>query len=162
MDKLVSRAIRAKAQAARRSKKKLEQSMQRYLNNARKEHTAYQKMLGDDRKASRAEEKDDKRLGPLAVRRAVGAAETETYGAFDQNRIIPPTVPKPFRIKYWNICLAERVVILRGPDRHKIGTVKSIDTRNNTLIVDGLNMVRPPARPRAPPPADAHPPRRCR
>lgn len=153
MDKLLSRAIRAKSQAARRSKKKYEMVVTRHLNNTRKENAAYLKMVGDDRRTVRAEEKEDHRLGPLAPRRAVGKEELEAYGSFDQSRIIPPSVPRQFRIKHWNICEKERVVVLRGPDRHKIGAVKSIDKKNNTVIVEGLNMVcaRPTGRERAPP-----------
>lgn len=141
MDKLLSRAVRARNQAARRLKKKEEKQATHFLNSIRKENIAFQNMVAADRKASRAEEKEDHRLGPLAPRRAVGKDELERYGAFDQNRIIPPAVPEQFRIKYWNIREKERVVILTGPDRHKIGAVKSIDKKNNTLIVEGMNMV---------------------
>jgi large subunit ribosomal protein L24 len=141
MDKLLSRALRAHNQAVRRAKRVAETKKKRELNDARREHAAFQRLLAEDRRQARFEEKEDHRLGPLRPRRAVGKAEIETLGAFDQSRIIPPPVPEEHQIKYWNIVEQDRVVILRGPDRHKIGTVKSIDKQNNTLTVEGLNMV---------------------
>jgi len=71
----------------------------------------------------------------------VGKEELEQFGAFDQLRIIPPAVPEQHRIKYWNIVEKDRVVVLKGPDRHKIGVVKSLDKENNTVLVEGMNMV---------------------
>jgi large subunit ribosomal protein L24 len=141
MDKLLSRALRAHNQAVRRAKRIAETKKKRELNETRREHAAFQRLLAEDRRESRFEEKEDHRLGPLRPRRAVGKAEMETLGAFDQSRIIPPAVPEEHQIKHWNIVEQDRVVILRGPDRHKIGKVKSIDKQNNTLTVDGLNMV---------------------
>ena len=35
------------------------------------------------------------------------------------------------------------MVILKGPDKHKIGTVKAIVKEHNTFAVDGMNMGRP-------------------
>lgn len=81
------------------------------------------------------------RLGPLAPRRAVGKTEIEDMGSLDQMRIIHPTLPWEHRIRCWNIVEKDRVVVLTGPDRHKIGAIKSVDKSNNTLTVEGLNIV---------------------
>lgn len=113
-------------------------------NRFRKEHVEFQKLVANDRRASRAEEKEDHRLGPLKPRRAVGKQELESFGSFDRMRLVPPKVPEKHRIRFWNIVQKDRVVILTGRDRHKIGTVKRIDKENNSLIVEGLNMVRAP------------------
>jgi large subunit ribosomal protein L24 len=143
MDKLLSRARRAAARANRRYALQKAEELKRRANESRKELVAYQKLIANDRRKSRAEEKEDHRLGPLAPRRAVGKEELEQFGAFDQLRIIPPAVPEQHRIKYWNIVEKDRVVVLKGPDRHKIGVVKSLDKENNTVLVEGMNMVVP-------------------
>jgi len=44
-------------------------------------------------------------------------------------------------LKYWNIVPKDRVVVLKGSDKHKIGVVKKIFKENNTVLVEGLNMV---------------------
>ncbi|KAF8243996.1 hypothetical protein K440DRAFT_560043 [Wilcoxina mikolae CBS 423.85] len=141
MDKLIARAKKVAERANRRLKLQKEHENKRKANEARKEHVAFQKLIADDRRASRAQEKEDHRLGPLAPRRAVGKEELEMYGAFDQLRVIPPAVPENHRIKYWNIVEKDRVVVLKGPDRHKIGVVKMLDKENNTVLVEGMNMM---------------------
>ncbi|KAI5784603.1 hypothetical protein EDC01DRAFT_201929 [Geopyxis carbonaria] len=141
MDKLLSRAHQAKAQAARRLQKHRDWNRRKRLTSTRKEHVAFQKIVSSDRKESRAEEKIDFRLGPMAPRRVVGKKEIEELGAFDQQRMIPPPVPVEYRIRNWNIVVNDRVVVLKGPDRHKIGLVKSIDRDSNSVTVEKLNMM---------------------
>jgi len=141
MEKLLSRALRAKTQAAQRLKKGNDLNNRRRLKDARKEHIAFHKSLNVERRTSRFEEKEDHRLGPLAPRRAVGKEEIELFGAFEQHRIVSPPLPRENRIKHWNIVEKDRVVVLKGPDRHKIGVVKSLDKASNSLIVEGMNMV---------------------
>ena len=94
------------------------------------------------RMKSRAEEMEDRWLGPLAPNRAVNEIEKQLRNAVSQDEQAPPPVPKHERIKFWNIVPKDRVVILKGPDKHKIGVVKRINKENNTLTVEGLNMVR--------------------
>lgn len=144
MKRILDRAAQAHSHAARRLKRVREAKEKQALNRTRKEHVGFQKLIADDRRAARAEEKEDYRLGPLKPRRAVGKRELETFGAFDRMRVIPPLVPEKHRINFWNIVKDDRVVILTGPDRHKIGIVKRIDKDNNTLVVERLNMVRAP------------------
>ncbi|KAI5785691.1 hypothetical protein FPQ18DRAFT_373333 [Pyronema domesticum] len=141
MDKLLARARNAQIQAKRRLDRQLALEKKRKINEIRQEHIMYQQLVTRDRKTSRKEEIEDHRLGPLKPIRAVGQKEISMYGAFDQMRIIPPAVPDEHKIKHWNITVKDRVVVLRGPDRHKIGVVKSVDKDNNTVVVQGLNMV---------------------
>jgi large subunit ribosomal protein L24 len=141
MDKLLARARNAQIQAKRRLDRQLALEKKRKINEIRQEHIMYQKLVTKDRKTSRKEEIEDHRLGPLKPIRAVGQREISMYGAFDQMRIVPPAVPDEHKIKHWNITVKDRVVVLRGPDRHKIGVVKSVDKDNNTVVVQGLNMV---------------------
>lgn len=141
MLKVVSRAARAKNQAhkvlTRFNKKKeslrLKDDMRQEKNRLR--------ALAAEAQASRKETKEDRMLGPLAPRRALTMEEVEGYGAVAQERIATEYVPKDKRIRYWNIVINDRVVVLKGQDRHKIGVVKAVDKKRNEVVVGGMNKV---------------------
>jgi large subunit ribosomal protein L24 len=54
----------------------------------------------------------------------------------------PPTIPKHLRRKYINIAAGDRVCIMKGRDKGKIGEVIKVDPNNETVMVKDLNMVR--------------------
>lgn len=144
MLKVTSRAFRAKTQAAKvlaRFNKKKEAL--RLKDDMRQEKHRL-RVLMQDARASRQETKEDRMLGPLAPRRALNKEEVEEYGAVLEERVNGDYVPKDQRIKYWNIAVGDRVVILKGQDRHKIGVVKSIEKKRNEMLVEGVNMVHVP------------------
>ena len=103
----------------------------------------YSRALKQKRIKSRADEMEDRWLGPLAPKRVVNEIEKQLHNSLEQDEINPPPVKWSEKMKYWNIVPKDRVVILKGPDKHKIGTVKAIFKESNTLVVDGMNMVRP-------------------
>ena len=76
----------------------------------------------------------------MAPRRNVGA-ETETYGAVDSRRLRGPEKPKTERLKIWNFVEGDRVVIIEGRDKGKIGTIKKVHKQSEEVEVEGLNMV---------------------
>jgi large subunit ribosomal protein L24 len=87
-------------------------------------------------------------LGPLAPRRDVGKKK-ETYGALDAQYMQSPQ-PKRAEAeeilalwggKFLNIREGDRVVILEGRDKGKIGPVQSIDKKRAEVTVEGMNMV---------------------
>ncbi|KAI5809591.1 hypothetical protein DFH27DRAFT_152354 [Peziza echinospora] len=90
---------------------------------------------------SRADEMEDKWLGPLAPKRFASEKELSLKNAITQDEFQTPQVAKTDRIKFWNIAPKDRVLILKGSDKHKIGTVLSVNKETNTLVVEGLNMV---------------------
>lgn len=99
------------------------------------------RVLYDEVRTSRQETKEDRMLGPLAPRRTFSKSDAEEYGVVSDERIAGGYVPKDQRIKYWNIAVGDRVVILVGQDRHKIGVVKSLDKPRNAVLVENMNMV---------------------
>ncbi|KAL1930678.1 hypothetical protein VTP01DRAFT_10840 [Rhizomucor pusillus] len=45
------------------------------------------------------------------------------------------------QIKTWNIVKGDKVAVIAGKDKDTIGTVKSVNRRANTVIVEGKNLV---------------------
>lgn len=85
-------------------------------------------------------QQEDWRMGSLAPRRDVGG-ETLTYGTLDSRIIQGRDVPKRDRVRYWNLAKGDRVAILTGPDKGKIGSIVAIDKEKQNVAVKGLNMV---------------------
>ncbi|TGZ84402.1 hypothetical protein EX30DRAFT_393904 [Ascodesmis nigricans] len=143
MDRLLSRAAYYHARAVLKSRRKAAAAARLTLSKARKEHTEFRRLVSADIRASRAEEKASLVLGPAAPKVAVGKKEIELLGAMDQLRVIPPKIPQESgkRLGLWNIVKGDRVVVLAGPDRHKIGTVTAVDKESNRVTVEGANKV---------------------
>ena len=83
--------------------------------------------------------REDWELGPLAPARNVGDAK-ETYGAMEMERVRPVDIAEEKRVKFWNIVENDRVVVIEGRDKGKIGIVKSLEKKSNMVVVGGLNM----------------------
>lgn len=141
MYKVTSRSYRAKTQAKkiliRFNKKKEALALKDDMRNEKMRLRA----LADEVRVSRQELKEDRMLGPLAPRRALSKLDIEEYGVVSEERLVGDYVPKDERIKYWNIAVGDRVVILKGHDRHKIGVVKALDKPRNGILVESINMV---------------------
>lgn len=105
-------------------------------------------------KRAKQNQREDWLLGPLAPRRDVGDFK-ETYGTIDR---LTFDNPKPRREelsrrlarfagktkkgeKYCNISKGDRVVLLAGWDKGKIGKVKDVNEDKAEVIVEGLNRV---------------------
>ena len=56
--------------------------------------------------------------------------------------------PKPVEpLGKWRIGRGDKVAVLSGEDRGKDGVIKSVNRKTNTVIVEGLNLVRRAVRP---------------
>lgn len=141
MLKVVNRTFRAKNQAAKVLKRWNEQKEKFAFKDGIRQENHRKQVLAKQIKASRMAEKEDRLLGPLAPRRAVTKKDAQEYGTVPIERLQPQFVPVEQRIRYWNIAPGDRVVVLKGHDRHKIGVVKSLEKRSNVLTIRGVNMV---------------------
>lgn len=100
-------------------------------------------------KQARLNRREDYELGPLAPKRDVGDA-VETWGTINQQRargqeLEPRKLKEALRFwggKHLNLTVKDRVVLLEGHDKGKIGVVKSIDKVRAEVTVEGLNKVR--------------------
>ena len=91
-------------------------------------------------KAERQNRREDWMLGPLAPKRDVGAKKFE-YGLMDPIAHQLPEVPKRDRLKRINFAAGDRVCIIRGLGRGKIGEIKDINVEHQSVFLTGVNEV---------------------
>ncbi|POS88080.1 hypothetical protein EPUL_000293 [Erysiphe pulchra] len=145
---LLRKAVMAKNQLARRKARQTERD-ERDQRKIDRENAAY---IYKKNKAliqnARSVRREDWELGPLAPKRDVGD-QKETYGAIDGHLIKGPKLRreeaefrmKDFGGKYLSLFKGDRVVILEGRDKGKIGKVLEIDRERAECTVEGLNLI---------------------
>ncbi len=140
MQKVLRRTALAERQAARAAKvrKSKDESEQRLLDQ--QDATLRRRTTITTLKNARLARREDWQLGPLAPKRDVGA-QADTYGTLDTRILRAPELPTEKRTKHWAIVAGDRVVIMEGKDKGKIGVVQSISKETNHLTVEGLNKV---------------------
>lgn len=79
-------------------------------------------------------------MGPIAPRRDVGEANG-AYGALDLQRAQLPPVPKKARKRYVEFAEKDRAVVIRGPEKGKIGTVREVNVETQSVQLNGINLV---------------------
>lgn len=154
MQKVIRRTLFAEKQAARRLVKRKEKQTRQWANMNREQQTMIRKLNTDQIKAARAVRREDLELGPLAPRRDVGDAK-EQYGTLSPDQIRGTDLDHRKREdilesvggRYLNIVKGDRVVLLEGRDKGKIGKIIDTSPSAGTCTVDGLNMVSCPPNP---------------
>lgn len=102
-------------------------------------------------KAARLNRREDYELGPLAPRRDVGT-KRDKFGTVSTQMLRGPILEKGQREKAkefiggntMNIVKGDRVVLLEGKDKGKIGMITEVDVLRAEFTVEGLNMVWSP------------------
>lgn len=148
MQKVIQRTIFAEKQAARRLSKKKDKAANAWQNSRRIEHERRLKTATSNLAAARQARVEDRELGPLAPRRDVGD-NMNSYGTVDQEylRLGKMTLKeraeqlKNLGGRYLSITKGDRVVLLEGRDKGKIGKVTEIDATRGMCKVEGMNMV---------------------
>ncbi|KXT06792.1 hypothetical protein AC578_7203 [Pseudocercospora eumusae] len=140
MQRVIQRSKRAerlanKAKKAKREQVARSQAWERNQTRVRLIR-ANTKALQQDRKNRR----EDWEAGALAPRRDVGELQT-TYGALSIYHIHLPERDPEDRPKWAPIQKGDRVVVLQGRDRGKIGEVKAYNAEQTAVQVTGLNTV---------------------
>ncbi len=148
MQKVIRRSILAETQAARRKLRKKEKYDQQERKTAREHERLVASNAVADIKSARTARREDWELGSLAPKRDVGSKK-ESYGTIDTMRMQGRELSMDERMKvnpiagrYANIVPGDRVVLLDGPDKGKIGKMVALDRRRQECTVEGLNMVR--------------------
>jgi large subunit ribosomal protein L24 len=142
MQKLLRRTQLVKRQAARRKaadrEKQAADNRKLQLRNTVESY----KPIRELRRASQLTRQEDWLLGPLAPKRDVGDQES-TYGALPSSAAFFPKKPAD-KIKDWGIVEGDRVVIIQDghPDQGRIGKVKTVEKEQETVTIDGFNLVR--------------------
>jgi large subunit ribosomal protein L24 len=79
-------------------------------------------------------------LGPLAPNRLAGK-DSGSYGMMNYQSIRTPPVLAAERPKYFNFAVDDRVVVINGREKGKIGKVTEIDQERQTVGILDVNIV---------------------
>jgi large subunit ribosomal protein L24 len=149
MQKILRRSALAEAQAVRRRVKRRDYDLRMKRKNQRENDNYKLRLVNANIVQERKNRREDYELGPLAPRRDVGS-QKETYGTVSQWAMTGPKLTWEQRkemypdtaLRYLNIRVDDRVVLLQGRDKGKIGKVLQIDRMKMEVVVEGLNLVR--------------------
>ncbi|PGH27524.1 hypothetical protein AJ80_00765 [Polytolypa hystricis UAMH7299] len=92
----------------------------------------------DDVNTERKTRREDWMKGPLAPRRDVGDREG-LYGTISGERTRAPAIPKEKQKSLVFLAAGDRVCVIRGRDKGRIGNVGSVDKESDTLTISGIN-----------------------
>ncbi|KAK6499615.1 hypothetical protein TWF481_009980 [Arthrobotrys musiformis] len=137
MDRVIRRTILAKAAVARRYAREA----QAKVAYKRMKRAQYDAMLRDHHRyvaKIRSEIVEDVKMGPLAPIRGRDAKDRVARDLPTADAMRLPEVDEPRR--FFNIAAGDRVVILSGKDRNKVGVVKEVDPDTDSVKVQGLNV----------------------
>jgi large subunit ribosomal protein L24 len=147
MQKVIRRTVLAEGQAARRLARKKEKFAFEKGKSRRENERFVRRVEISDIKTARQTRREDWQLGPIAPRRDVGLNK-ETYGTINTMRLRSEIKTLQERLelnpeggRYPNIVVEDRVVLLEGRDKGKIGKVIAVDAQRQELTVEGLNLV---------------------
>lgn len=140
MQKVIRRTALARNQAQRKAKIAVKKEQREEFKEALRQRFALERMRLDAEREERIRRRDDWLRGPLAPKRDAGAAASY-YGSLIPQALQPPKVPAHLRREYINIAPGDRVCIMKGPDKGKIGDVVNVDPETETVTVKDLNMV---------------------
>lgn len=139
MQKVLQRVQKARQQAAKKAKEttksKEKAERRQYFDNVRR----MQKSIAVDIKAERRNRRIDWETGSLAPRRDVGEKE-ESYGTVSIYNLYPPDKLEKDRLKWWPVDVGDRVVVTRGRDRGKIGTISDVVKDKGLVLIPGINV----------------------
>ena len=147
MQKVLRRTAFAEAQAARRLARRKERYI-RHSEKTKRENTRFiRREETTEIKNARIARREDWELGPLAPRRDVGLNK-DTYGTINSMSLRGPSLTLQQRLeknpeggRYANIVVGDRVVLLEGRDKGKIGKISARDPGRQEVTVEGLNLV---------------------
>ena len=154
MQKLASRAAQAQKQAAKRqaiSIKKMNRDTRRQVDA---EITAANREIITNLSNARRDRREAWELGPLAPKRDLGfngygAAKqfTRVNGSVRDTRTwLPQVVERRCAwaggVKMLSLAPGDRVVILQGPEKGKIDTIKQVQRESGTVVLTKYHSVR--------------------
>ncbi|KAJ9642375.1 hypothetical protein H2199_004755 [Coniosporium tulheliwenetii] len=143
MQKVIQRTAMAERQAARKALLRTQKQAREERTINRTQRNVIRTLEIKAIKAAHKAQREDWELGSLAPRRDVGDLK-DTYGTLDPRRLSPVKPEPKDRIEYHNIVEGDRVVMIKGRDRGKIGEVTELNKETDTVTVRGYNLVDVP------------------
>lgn len=160
MQKILRRVATAERVVAKRKAATDRMHWKKDLKLQKREQLSQGASVEQDIDAAKQAIKDDWNLGPMSPNIYYGEAAA-AYGAISETRYRQATKlrekHKEARCawlggsKNLNLALGDRVVLLEGPDKGKIGKVTDIQLDDGCVLVEGLNKACSPAP--SPPPS---------
>lgn len=153
MQKILRRVATAERVAAKRGRNTKHKKDERSRDESRKSFVQQRSAMNEDISLAKQAYKDDWKLGPLAPRLNI-AGSGDNYGAVNEARFMTANVDfmsdshlkarcrwagHPKRL---NITEGDRVVLLEGPDKGRIGKISNIELEKGMVTVENLNKVR--------------------
>ncbi|WEW55429.1 hypothetical protein PRK78_000860 [Emydomyces testavorans] len=139
MQKVIRRTVLASNQAQRKAWIEAAKDRHEQIMSIFRERVALQRSLLDEAAEERRNRRDDWMRGPLAPRRDVGDRHG-LYGTISSNRLRMPKVLEERRTRYITIAPGDRVCLVRGRDRGRIGKVINVDSESETVTIEGVNI----------------------
>ncbi|KAK5133935.1 hypothetical protein LTR08_007055 [Meristemomyces frigidus] len=90
---------------------------------------------------ARANRRADWEAGALLAPRRDGGEQKDTYGALTLYELHPPDVEPRRQPKWAGISEGDRVVVLKGREKGKIGVVEEVNVAKASVRIKGLNRV---------------------
>ncbi|KAI1210444.1 uncharacterized protein F4807DRAFT_423436 [Annulohypoxylon truncatum] len=148
MQKILRRVATAERAVAKRHKKQMQARDKKGLSRQRVRRQQQLSAFGVDVKNAKMAIKDAWELGPLAPRSDVGI-HAGTRGAIKETQYGVFGRPTPTQLearcawaggtKFLSLAVDDRVVLMEGPDKGRIGKIMDIDPNKMEVFVDGLN-----------------------
>lgn len=147
--KLLRKATMAENQLARRTARQKAREERDQRKSERENAFYLSRQQKNILQRAQVVRREDWELGPLAPKRDVGD-QKDTYGAIDGQLVRGAKLSKEeaeekmkdFGGKFLSLVKGDRVVLLEGRDKGKIGKVLSVDRERAECTVEGLNLVR--------------------
>ncbi|KAK2771378.1 hypothetical protein FQN52_005505 [Onygenales sp. PD_12] len=140
MQKALRRAALAAKQAKRKEKLQAAQDNRDKLRSYFRERQRYEQVFFDQAKTERANRREDWMRGPLAPKRD-SALREGVYGTLSVMVSQSPALPREDRRKLINFAVGDRVVVIRGREKGKIGRIVGLDAKSETVKIDGVATV---------------------
>ena len=140
MQKVLQRTERAQRVAVRRAKKFEGHRLRGEAWNRDRSRKQIMEAMEERIRQERINRKEDWERGPLAPRRDVGD-RAKTYGSIHMYDMTLPDREPEKRPEWYHITEGDRVVIMRGRDRGRIGRVSELNKAKVMVRVKNLNMI---------------------
>ncbi|KAL1996965.1 hypothetical protein VTN49DRAFT_7830 [Thermomyces lanuginosus] len=140
MERVIRRAMVARNQAKRKARIAAKKQQHEELRDMLRSQFQLNRLKIDAEREEKKNRWEDWMRGPLAPKRDAGA-QASHYGAITPMAVQPPKIPKHLRRQYINIAPGDRVCLMKGKDKGKIGEVVSVDEETEHVTVKDLNMV---------------------
>lgn len=141
MQNVIRRTTLARNQAARKLKIQKKQEVREEVKAFIREQGQQKRNKFQLQKDAQLRRRDDWLRGAIAPKVDSGL-QAEIYGTAPPFGMALPKIPTHLRRKFINFAKGDRVAILKGIDKGKIGVIDSVDVERESVTLKDHNIVR--------------------